>query len=321
MIDYGIGMSKEEVRKVKSIAITSKLYTEISLTGHKGVGIWAGLSYFNTLILDTTKKGYALGYRLTIHFRRIVESINDRTNIGEVMDGNYFIEEYDEEIEKHSTSVTLVNPKRSSALFASVDEIRAAISRICPCEIDPNFTFSQKVKDWYEQQNFEVYPIVVDGSPVYRSYPSSVEHFKNFSITINDVVVAHGWQAIHKVNGKLKPTHGELVGFRLIESGFTVGGDNPYGNSNLPGYVGLNSAVITYIGWHIGEIHIVSNALHLNLLRNYLEESEASRQFIQKLRGFYAKLEQPTRTIADKRNTEIELRFQCTGCLQDLSGV
>ena len=110
VIDYGIGMSKEEVRKVKSIAITSKLYTEISLTGHKGVGIWAGLSDFDTLILDTTKKGYALGYRLTIHFRRIIESINDRTNIGEVMDGNYFIEEYDEEIEKHSTSVTLVNP-------------------------------------------------------------------------------------------------------------------------------------------------------------------------------------------------------------------
>src|SRR5437660_872349 len=108
VIDYGVGMSKEEVRKVKSIAITSKLDSEIPLTGHKGVGIWAGLSYFETLILETTKRGDPFGYRLTIHFRKIVESISDRANIGEVMGGNYFIEEYDEEIEKHSTSVTLV---------------------------------------------------------------------------------------------------------------------------------------------------------------------------------------------------------------------
>jgi hypothetical protein len=238
VIDYGVGMSKQEVKKVKSIAITSKLDADILLTGHKGVGIWAGLSYFDTLILETTKRGDPFGYKLTIHFRRIVESINDRTNIGEVMDGNYLIEEFDEEIDKHFTSVTLVNPKRSSVLFASADEIRAAISRICPCEIDPNFTYYQKVKDWCEQQNFELYPIVVDGSPVYRSYPSSVEYFKPFSLTINDVVVAHGWQALHNISEKLVPTHGELVGFRLIESGFTVGGDNLYSSLNLPGYPG-----------------------------------------------------------------------------------
>ncbi len=308
VIDYGVGMSIEEVRKVKSIAITSKWDEEIPLTGHKGVGIWAGLSYFDILILETTKRGDPFGYRLTIHFNRIVESIDDRTNIGEVMDGNYFIEEYDEEIEKHSSSVTLVNPKRTSVLFASVDKIREAISRICPCEIDPNFTYSQKVKDWYEQQGLEMYSIVVDGEPVYRSYPSSVEYFKTFPITINDSVVAYGWQALHKVNGKLKPTHGELVGFRLIESGFTVGEDNPYGSTNLAGYQGLNNAVVTYLGWHIGEIHIITLALRPNLQRNNLEETETSRQFIQKLRALYAKLEQPTRTIADKRNAEAEFK-------------
>src|SRR6266566_2598065 len=96
VIDYGIGMTESEVRRVKSIAVTSKVDADIALTGHKGVGIWAGLSYFETLILDTTRRGSNEGYRLTIHFKRIVDGISDRADIGEVMEGNYIIEAYEE---------------------------------------------------------------------------------------------------------------------------------------------------------------------------------------------------------------------------------
>jgi hypothetical protein len=65
---------------------------------------------------------------------------------------------------------------------------------------------------------------------------------------------------------------------------------------------------MSYISWHIGEIHIVSPALRPNLQRNYLEESEVSRQFIQKLRDYYAKIEAPTRAISEKRKAAKKLK-------------
>ena len=198
ILDYGVGMFEDEVRRVKSIAVTTKMDTDVLLTGHKGVGIWAGLSYFETLTLETTRRGSIKGYRLTIYFKRIVISISDRADIGEVMENNYFIDEYDEEINEHYTNITLDKPIRSDDWFTEPSKVRDAIRRICPCEIDPNFALYDKVVEWYNQHNFETFPIVVEGLPVYRSFPSSVEHFKTSTITVNDVEVAQYWQAVNK---------------------------------------------------------------------------------------------------------------------------
>ena len=307
ILDYGIGMFEEEVRRVKSIAVTTKVDTNLSLTGHKGVGIWAGLSYFDTLILETTRRGSDLGYRLTIHFKRIVDSINDRADIGEVMGNNYLIEEYNEEYDEHYTSVTLEKPTRSSDTFTDEHKVRDAIRRICPCEIDPNFVYYKKVMEWYEQHGFETFDIWVEGQPVYRSFPSSVEHFKSLSITVNDVVVAQCWNAINKVSHELKPKNDELIGFRLIQTGFALGGENLYGASKLPNYKPLNQSTLGYLAWHIGEIHLTSDHLRPNLQRDQLEEFEASRQFIQRLRDFYGKIETQGREISAKRLSEAKI--------------
>jgi Histidine kinase-, DNA gyrase B-, and HSP90-like ATPase len=307
ILDYGIGMNEEEVRKVKSIAVTGKIDTDIPLTGHKGVGIWAGLSYFERLILETSRRGSTSGYRLTIYFKRIVNSIDDRYDIGEVMENNYFIDEFDEDYDEHYTSITLENPTRSYDWFTDASKVMDAIRRICPCEINPNFVFSDKVMEWYEQHNLEMFPIVVEGLPVFRLYPSSVEHFKVKPITVNDVVVAQCWYAVNKQNGRLKSTNDELTAFRMIQKGFTLGGENPYSDSKLPGYKQLTLGSAHYLEWHVGEIHIISDNLLPNLQRNQLEESEEARLFIHKLRDFYLFIEDQGRSLAQKRNAEEKL--------------
>jgi len=307
ILDYGIGMDEVEVRRVKSIAVTSKIDSEVLLTGHKGVGIWAGLSYFETLILETTRRSSKLGYRLTIHFKRIVKSIDYQADIGKVMKDNYFIEVYDVEEEEHYTSVTLEKPTRSSDWFTEVSKVKDAIRRICPCEIDPNFVFQDRVMEWYEQHGIEVFKILVDGMPVYRSYPSAVENFKTSSITVNDSVVAEYWHAIHKTNGRLIPTSDELTGFRIIQNGFSLGGDNLYSDVKLSDFKPLNQSNEQYLAWHIGEIHITSRKLRPNLQRNQLEESDVSHQFIQRLRDFYGRIEEQGRQLGEKRRVAAKL--------------
>ncbi|HMH09791.1 MAG TPA: ATP-binding protein [Candidatus Nitrosopolaris rasttigaisensis] len=306
VLDYGIGMDEREVRRVKSIAVTSKADTEIDLTGHKGVGVWAGLSFFNILTLQTTKRGLNKGYRLTIYFKKIVDLISDRADIGQVMKDNYFIEEYNEPEEEHYTIVTLQDPIRSSEWFTEVTRVRDAIQRICPCPIDPNFVFYRKLVDWYNQHDLEMFRIEVDGIPIYRTFSSAVEQFKTSSITINDVVVAEYWHAIHKTNGKMTPTNGQQVGFRVVQSGFTLGELNLYSEPMLAGFKALN--VNNYASWYVGEVHIVPRSLRPNLQRNKLEESEDTRLFIHRLRKFYQQLEDTARDTADKRNNAEKAR-------------
>lgn len=73
IMDFGIGLNLEEIKKVKSIAVSSKRSADIKLTGHKGVGIWAGLSFFQKITIYSTSRGSERGYELTIYFKEIKE--------------------------------------------------------------------------------------------------------------------------------------------------------------------------------------------------------------------------------------------------------
>jgi hypothetical protein len=198
IMDYGIGMDQLQVRNVKAIAVSSKRQADVRLTGHKGVGIWAGLSYFRTLRLMTTKNGSDRGYELIIHFKKIVDSINEDTDIGAVLNPNYEIYESAANSSDHFTNVVLEGPTRSEQSFIDPEMIKDAIRRVCPCELDPNFALYKEVSDWYRSHQIQMYPIEVDGERVYRTYPSAVEHFKPSSITVNDRPVAYYWQAVSR---------------------------------------------------------------------------------------------------------------------------
>lgn len=172
IMDYGIGMDEAEIRRVKSIAVSNKRDADIHLTGHKGVGIWAGLSYFQRLSVFTTKRGNDSAYELIIEFKKIVDSISDSSDIGAVLNPNYRINRYKADVEDHKTTVTLEGPtSESSSFFLDKAQVAKAVRRICPCELDENLFFYDKLMAWYQQHGIELFPIFVDGDAIYRSYP------------------------------------------------------------------------------------------------------------------------------------------------------
>jgi hypothetical protein len=298
--DYGIGMNEKEVREVKSVAVSPKRKEDIRLTGHKGVGIWAGFSFFESLTLRTSKHGTSKGYQLTLNFQNILKAIDVDVNIGAVIDPNYSIFEYIEAEDKHYTEVYLENPVQFAEWFTDKGNIEEAIRRICPCSIHPNFVFQEEVTNWYTRRGFELFDITLDGKPVYKNFPSAIEGFEEGEITINDISVAAYWKAISKKK-ILKPDIDQLVGFRIIKDGFTVGNTNPYSRRDLPGFDDLK-ATATYFHWYVGEIHVITPDLYPKLPRDDFEESEARRKLVQYTRKFYEKVDHEARVIGEKRN-------------------
>jgi hypothetical protein len=300
IIDYGIGMDFDEISKVKSIAVSKKREAIIPLTGYKGVGIWAGLSFFEVLDLRTTRRGSSRMYRLVIRFNEIVRSIGDDASIGDVLNPNYFIQEYEEREDQHYTEVHLMRPTRNPDFFQNAKNIEAAVKRICPCEIDPGYIFRNKLLDWYRENDIDMFPIHVQGKPVFRTYPNTVEDFKTGTITIEDEEFGVYWYAIHERNAAMQPRGNEIVGFRVIQNGFALGDINLYGERNRANFDTLK--VATYLDWHVGEIHVTSPELRPNLERREFEESYASRQFVTKLRDWYQGIADQARIISDTRN-------------------
>jgi hypothetical protein len=303
ILDFGIGMDDKYIRKVKSIAVSQKRSSEIKLTGHKGVGVWAGLSYFEKLTIYSTRRGESRGYRLTILFKNIVEAIREDVSIAQVLNPNYRIDIFEADTEAHYTDVTLENPTKVREWFLDADNIVDAVRRICPTEIDPTFALNEEVTKWYRDNSFEVFNIVVDGQPVYKSYPSTIERFASGNITIDDKVVAKYWHAINKKNRMLELKDGQMVGFRIIQDGFALGGENNY-SGDKSGYTPLKLA--TYPKWYIGEIHITEPALRPDLSRTEFEESEIARKFINKLREWYQSLADDTRIVSEERSKRTE---------------
>jgi hypothetical protein len=299
IFDYGIGMNLDEVKDVKSIAVSKKTEEEVRLTGYKGVGIWAGLSYFDNLTLYTTKRGVDRAYQLTINFKRIVESIDYKVDIGEVLNRNYQIDEFEADKDEHFTIITLEEPTRSKDEFLDSDKTRDVVRRICPCPIDPTFRFCKEVTEWYAQNNFDLHEILVNGESVYRSYPSVVDNFETEAITINDQPVAVYWKAVHQDNKMLPCEPDQLVGFRVVQDGFLID-ENLYSERRLESYdeVSLHS----YLYWYIGDIYVIAEDLRPDLPRRGFEESELTRQFIKRLRQWYQNLANETRIMSRRRN-------------------
>ncbi|GEM_PF-3120842 len=302
IFDYGIGMDESDIRKVKSIAVSKKHGEEVKLTGYKGVGIWAGFSYFKTLRLYSTKNGNDRGYLLQINFADIIDAINQEASIGEALNPNYSIDEFEEKTDEHFTEVSLINPVRSKGFFTDPEEVKNAIRKICPCELDETFHLHDEVVQWYEENDIDTYQIQVDGEFVYKSYPSNVKKFEEGVITLNDSPLAKYWRAVTQGNGILKPKDDQLVGFRVIQNGFVIGRTNLYDEKVRSGFDNISLA--SYLDWWIGEIYIELDDLRPNLRRDELEESEITRQFIKNLRSWYKELADETRIISYKTRYE-----------------
>jgi len=284
-LDRGVGMPEKEIRRVKSIAVSKKANADIPLTGHKGVGIWAGLSYFEKLTILSTSLGDPKAFELIIHFGRIARAISDEASIDQVLNNNYEINAYEEDPNEHYTDVSLEGPVgQSREWFLDADRIRDAVRRYCPCQLDPTFGLNQEATKWYQEHGFEFFDITVDGEPVYRSYPSAVEGFRQDRISIEDKPVAYYWYAINRESEILKPRDEQLIGLRIVQNGFVLGSDNLY-SEDMQEFDRLK--LENYLKWYIGEIHVVASDLRPDLQRRRFEEAEPTRQFIKRCRSVY----------------------------------
>lgn len=302
VMDSGIGMDEIDIREVKSIAVSRKPQADIQLTGHKGVGIWAGLSFFESLTMYSTKRGIERAYELTVNFKDIVQAIDDETSVGKALNPNYWIDEYEANPQDHFTFVTLRSPVREGEWFLERENVQAAVRRICPCEVDPTFAFSDELLSWYDQISVEQFQVHIDGEPVYRSYPSSVENIKSGVITIDDEPVASYWHAINKKNRILKPHTEQIAGMRVFVDGFAVGDANPYSQKDEHGFGEIKIA--SYLNWHIGEVHLRHEEIRPDLPRRRFEDTEVSRQFIRRLRAWYQQRADDARFVSERRNLQ-----------------
>jgi len=337
VLDYGMGMNKDEILEVKSIAVSNKDQSEAIQTGYKGVGIWAGLSSFEKIRITSTKKGIDRKYTLEIDFKEITESVG-KGNMAEVLNPNY--EAYVDEgyKEEHYTDVELVRPTKNKSFFQDENKVRQAVRKNCPCRLDSStFGYHNEVKDWYDSNGFEFFEICVNGKEIKRSYSSDIRDPIFEQITVDDKVVAKLWRSFTDSVGLMKSRDNRLVGYRVFSKGFVIGGKNPYGKEEMSGFQDIN--VDSYLDWQVGEIFIVDDDISPKLQRDELESTPKSNNFIRKLRDKYENTAWRARTMAyiikfeekqeeiestldevDGKEADIETRKEIKKYYQDLLG-
>jgi hypothetical protein len=296
ILDYGIGMNKEEILEVKSIAVSNKDENEATQTGYKGVGIWAGLSSFNKIRITSTKRGVGKKFTLEIDFEGITNSVG-QGNMAEVLNPNYtaYVDSGNES--EHYTDVELIQPTKNKSFFQNDKKVRTAVRENCPCRLDSStFGYHDKINQWYDNNGFEFFEISVNGKEVTRSYSSDIRGPIFEQITVDDKVVAKLWRAFTDSIGMMESEDNRLVGYRIFSKGFVIGGKNPYGKEEMKGFQDIN--VDSYLDWQVGEIFIVDNDISPKLQRDELESTPKSNSFIRLLRDKYEESAWRARTIA-----------------------
>jgi hypothetical protein len=314
IMDFGIGMDLDQIEEAKGIFVSGKNRIssdyDVTLTGYKGIGIWAGINYFEKLSIETTSPGCPWMFKLEIDFANIVASIPTASYIGEALNPNFRLKKKPADLDDHKTVITLENPIKSKDIFLDKDEIKKAIRTYCPCELDENFAYFKEINEWYEQNNLSVFPILVDGERVFRYFPGNVENLRKGTIKGDNGEIGIYWVAINKdrkVFTKIQSTN-STIGIKIIHSGFQIGQPNIYSDKNLLGFEELGGRG-TYPDWYIGEIHITNENIKPDMRRRNLDSTAESNDAIRAIRKFYDQeiiFQARVRTEVDSKTRDYE---------------
>jgi len=295
--DWGVGMDEDEIKGVKAVGISSKPSSSASLTGYKGVGIWAGFNFFDRISLYSTKEGISKGYELEIRFSDIREMVSHETNIGEVLNENFDIYVHEEKGDVGFTRAELINARRE--FFLDPKQVKKSVINTCPCKIDSSFKYSNEVESWYESNGLQFFDISVAGETVTRSYPDIVHSPDTGEIKIGDTVVAKYWRCITtytKAIDRSIDIGQKKLGFDIFKKGFVLG-NNLYTSDRDDRFQKLSTQ--TYLRWQFGEIHIVSNDILPKVDRKDIDLSdEYSIEFVRNLRDKYSDFVSDARYIS-----------------------
>jgi hypothetical protein len=311
--DNGIGMNLVDIKACKKIAVSPKAEMD-SMTGFRGIGIWAGFQACNQLELITTKAGDKHRYRLQIDFANILEHVNDDINIKTLLDGRFRIEADDAPKEEHYTRVRLVGLQGDYINLTQRQELKRIVSQTLPCKVDPKFEYAEKINEFYGSlEGYQEYSILVEGGEVFKEFPEEVDAPSFLSLGRDGEEYGRVWYCTSSKGRSLPgptPRDFKYRSFRLRIRNFAVGREGIYDDENASGFgivnmVNLRSAA--HLNWHVGEIHITNPDVRPDTPRSALELDTIARSTIVAIRTFYEDRIADSRALSDFNTCQRDL--------------
>jgi hypothetical protein len=290
IMDRGLGMDRDDVERAKAIAVSPKLQRPNDFIGFRGIGIWSGLSACDTLILETTKRGVAFRFRLTMDFKSIRERLYDPIPIDDLLRGKIVIEAQPADAEEHYTRVQLSNVERARyGALLDVTRMTRYVEQNLPVPLDPEWAYTPRLEAGLKDVPWtSSYELTINGEPVYRHFPGATE-IKEPSVEViadGDQVFAYAWVAETARTGASKrieadTENGEVTNFALRIKNFTVGDRGAYSRHE-------DVLDAENLSWFVGEVYVVDPDIKPDTNRRSIQRSFRSDRFIELLRLFYS---------------------------------
>jgi hypothetical protein len=299
--DAGLGMNREDIDKLVSIALTDK--REMSgVRGYRGIGFWSAYTGGEQVVVETTSLGDDRLYRLILNTKSMRERQTPNTSIGSIMNDPECVrlESEPAEPEQHGTKVIIIAETPEGRLYPLVndpEQMRSVLLQGCACRIPESDEAVQQTPVYKSAAAFtnaigiKLPRLVFQGTELYKTYPGNLDGFNTEVIDIevggNRVELAKLWYATNQENERLD---GPAAGIRVMRDGFPIG--KPNLDSDRAEIIGSKVEVTRQdlLSWHVGEVHLLHPELRPDASGETLPESVLYTLFRERLRGIYTKL-------------------------------
>jgi hypothetical protein len=289
-LDEGIGMDEEDIKTAKKIAVSPKLERPSEYVGFRGIGIWAGLSACESIIITTSKFDVPYEFRMIIDCDAIVKHIYDPIAIHKLLQGNITIEKRSSARETHFTHVKLDKVKRDSHKeLLDINEVTRYAEQNLPVPVDPKWDHFNELERLLESIPWtNNYPFTINNHPIYKRFPPKEEVKPPQLIELRPQgeksAVAYAWVSeTSKRGGSAKAITNDKTwvrNFAVRVKNFTVGSRGLYVTSEIPDKQNLD--------WYVGEIYIVDPDIKPDSSRQNLQPTRRYGVVVEALQEFYA---------------------------------
>jgi hypothetical protein len=282
--DSGVGMNLQDIKQYKRIALSPKLGKDRA--GFRGIGIWAGFSACDTLVVVTSKHGDPHKYRLTLNFSEMRKRVSENIDVKQLLDDRYCIEEDAAPAADHYTQIRLGTLHNEFRDLLSTEELERIVRQILPCRIDPKFKYAEKVTEQLRSiDGFQEFIINVQDVEVVKRFPINVTEPQFVTLKHDEEEYAFAWYCTSPTVRSFKS---EPSNFRLRVRNIGVGGPGIYSQED-GSHWGVRNLVNSpeLLDWYVGEIHIIRTEVRPNTPRSELELDAESRRAITLIRTFY----------------------------------
>lgn len=207
--DNGTGMDSDDLRRALGVGIFTK---NKDSEGIFGIGIWSGIAVCDKVVIITKKKGDAEKLRIEIDAKSIREDATDNVKLTDFLSertGDIQRIDAKMEVEQSFTIVRLENilevlrNVRDKKMAFNEEGIIEFASKNLPIPIDPDFIFSNKVKDEFDKLYLRQLNLTVGGKKIFR-HPGLKNHVRE--------------PVIQVFSAKLPGENGELVDLPVVKA-------------------------------------------------------------------------------------------------------